>query len=160
MQTSPSPATPLCRLWVARRRGAIRTLTVTWPGHPHQPSEYCIQGLGLLVASLVATLADSLQHLRQDFTCYAPWSDSFVPLGGGAYITGSGGSGLAGAPGSGGGGGGGSIATGLRELVILDCHLPSAPAALGLLGGTLTHLAITMCQGFAEVQGEWAQVGC
>ena len=60
----------------------------------------------------------------------ANWSDLFIPL-----------------PEPGGSGG-------LQSLVLRNVHMPAAPDALGNLAGCLTRLSISLCEGFAEQQGE------
>ncbi|PRW60606.1 small GTP-binding [Chlorella sorokiniana] len=116
------------RCWVLRRRALLRRLIVTFPGYPWEPSEGAQQRVSQLVACLASTLGGGLQRLDLKFTCYAPWSDLYIPL-----------------PDPGGPGG-------LQELVLRDVHLPAAPEALGNLAGSLTLLSISMCEGYAEQQ--------
>ena len=72
--------------------------------------------------------ADSFSLLR----CAADsnWSDLYIPL-----------------PDPGGSGG-------LQSLVLRNVHMPAAPDALGNLASCLTRLSISLCEGYAEQQGE------
>ena len=80
--------------------------------------------LQLTVASVLTALAPSLQRLHHTFTCFIPWADALLPLGAG---------------------GGGA----LRSLHLDRCHLASL-AGLGAMGGSLTELSISLCEGFAD----------
>ena len=144
------------RSWVVRRRAAVRRLTVLWPDTPWQApdlesglpfwpgswvevSEDLLLkerhvALRLLVASLVATLAGSLQRLVHIFTCpFHTWSDALVPLSG---------------P--------------LHTLRIDGSHLLAAPEVIPALGGSLTSLCIRQCDDLAagEVECSWGLRGC
>ncbi|PSC69318.1 coenzyme Q-binding COQ10 mitochondrial [Micractinium conductrix] len=116
------------RRWVLKHASGIRSLTINWPGYDQdnfiEISEGLVWSLQLTVASVLTALAPSLQRLHHTFTCFIPWADALLPLGGG---------------------GGGA----LRSLHLDRCHLASL-AGLGAMGGSLTELSISLCEGFAD----------
>ena len=52
---------------------ALRRLTISFPGEPHEHWDAVQQRLVPLVASIVSVLAGSLHSLDLRFTCYAAW---------------------------------------------------------------------------------------